>query len=224
MLDRRRGVKRLPLAVALAVSGCAGHLDADDYDPDAPAVAPPPVAVVPTQAHAPTPAPSPEPTTTKSTPEAASTCIADVVADAQSAWASEAEHPDDARATIEAELSDGLGDLDGDGRPEIVVVNEPMCGVTGNCPMRMYLSADGCSALALDTFAAYVWPAQTRSHGARTIESWAKDGCAGMAGGWASHRFDGNRYVVAQTVSCGCPDGEAFGWPKETARAPQCPG
>ena len=205
----------------LALGGCAAYVGADEIEASAPDVAASPIAVVPTASEAKVPEPAPAPPTT---PLDSAACIADVVADAQTAWAAEAEHPDDAGAAIEPELSEGLGDLDGDGEPEVVVVNEPLCGVTGNCPMRMYLSANGCPTLALETFAAYVWPGEGRSHGARTIESWGKDGCAGLAGGWASHRFDGKRYVVTETVSCGCPDGEGFGWPKETSRAPQCPG
>ena len=98
-----------------------------------------------------------------------------------------------------------------------------MCGVTGNCPMRMYLSGDGCPTLALDTFAAYVWRAE-ETHAVHAIESWAKGGCAGMVGEWAAHHFDGTRYVVVDTATCGCPDGEAFGWRKETSRPAQCPG
>ena len=59
------------------------------------------------------PAPDPAP---PSNPEAAAGCIANVVADAQAAWAADAEHLDDTHAVVEAEQTQRLGDLDGDGR------------------------------------------------------------------------------------------------------------
>jgi hypothetical protein len=211
-------VKRIAIAGVFVAAGCASHVVGEELEPTRSGPAPEAFVVIPDQ-----PARSagvqPEPEA-----KVARDCIDDVLADADAAWAADAQTPADVKAVAQEELSEELGDLDGDDRPEVVVVNEPLCGVTGNCPMRVYLSAQGCPSLALDTFAAYVWPAESRRHGVRALESWAKDGCAGMAGGWAAHRFDGTRYVVVETVECGCPDGEAFGWPAETSRPAQCPG
>ncbi len=119
-----------------------------------------------------------------------------------------------------------LPDADGDGASEEMWVPEHLCGVTGNCPRLVYLSNHGCRTHAASLFAAYlsVEPGDGIEHGA--LETWTKNGCAGMAGEWARYAWDGEsgEYRVERTVECPCPfeddDGaELVG----LVRAPQCP-
>ena len=66
-------------------------------------------------------------------------CVVDVPAHAVAHWSRVSDdpvHPDDLASSP---LS--LPDADGDGQPEQLVYAPYACGVTGNCPLLVYLSA-----------------------------------------------------------------------------------
>lgn len=143
-------------------------------------------------------------------------CIHDVVGDAAARW-KKAFGSDVTRAELETKK---LGDVDGDQRPEHMVLAESQCGASGNCPHLLYVSHDGCASYAGSLWAE--WESETVlpnvRHGLHDIETYLKGGCAGREGTVTVWGWDGKTYRQVRRIDCACPDEHP-----ERHRNPRCP-
>lgn len=137
----------------------------------------------------------------------AATCIKDVRARARR----DLERPD--LPPEEIEILTGGADLDGDGEGDTVAMvfleqRERHLGI--------YLSRKGCTRFAGDLVAARTTPLEETDHGVRAIRTWTDAVCRdGLGGELVTWRFDGARYVEAETIVCPCG--------AEAARDKTCP-
>jgi hypothetical protein len=113
-----------------------------------------------------------------------------------------------------------LSDLDGDGVDDAMVVADPWCGVTGNCPRAIYLSRNGCTAFAGTLWWAYEQVLPRRRWGVHDLETFVKGGCAGTEGSVMRIAWNGRRYAVQTIVECPCLEEDDDG----ARRHPACPG
>jgi hypothetical protein len=118
---------------------------------------------------------------------------------------------------------ESLGDLDGDGVPDRLWAAESLCGATGNCEYKVYLTSKGCMRFAGSVGGVALQVLGGAHHGVRDLSSYWKGGCVGMEGAYEEHAFDGQEFRVTRTVSCECPKG----WPDspktDPKRDPACP-
>lgn len=111
-----------------------------------------------------------------------------------------------------------LEDVDGDGKQELLLACPDLCGATGNCPYKLYVSGNGCwrDVGPDDMGGSIISVAKSQHHGLKDIHQYWKGGCVGREGTWAELHFDGTRYRVARTVRCECED--------KRPRPRECPG
>lgn len=112
-----------------------------------------------------------------------------------------------------------LADVDGDGKPEHMLIDESQCGTSGNCGRLLYLSGNGCSfggSFAAEVESEQVLPKARK--GVHDLRVYLKDGCAGLEGAVIELAWDGTKYVEAKRIQCACPDTH----PKQK-RNPACP-
>ena len=207
--------RHLPV-IAVFCLGCAAVVTADELqvdEPEADDPVPAGLAVTPDAIEPAAPPPAdPTPTSVEASARA---CIDDVRSDALGRWPAEHEWmPDFTSGDLSIRP---LPDIDGDGHEESLVTIERLCGVTGNCPLLFYRTADDCIDYVGALWSAYEAVLPRTREGMHDFETWVKGGCAGLEGTLTRWRWKGGAYEPYATIDCDCND-------EDPKRHPDCPG
>jgi hypothetical protein len=113
-----------------------------------------------------------------------------------------------------------LPDVDGDGRPEQLIVDEYL-GTATNAHF-LYLSNRGCrrDGGTIRAHADSIRPLPQVIDGFRTLQAFASDGCAGREGTVSHLAWTGDHYAVFKEIHCDCPEGRRRA---RGHRDPACP-
>lgn len=95
-------------------------------------------------------------------------------------------------------------DLDNDKQKDYIATCSSICGASGNCTYKIFISNNRCIKEVGEINGMLKKVIESKSNGSKDITQYSKNGCAGRAGRWSYLKYDKEKYVVTRSIDCKC--------------------